>query len=121
MRELFIEERKRSIVLERDVFKQMSEKRKIEAQFKALQEANIKNAQNRNNTSSAFSLPSEFKQAWDELVTDLIIDAFSNIEEYKEVVPCVSELFIALREEILEMKTRLTHEVAHKMNLISNE
>jgi hypothetical protein len=45
-----------------------------------LQEANIVNAKNRNNTSSAFTLPSEFKAAWDELVTELMIDAFSNID-----------------------------------------
>jgi hypothetical protein len=66
--------------MEKDVFKVLSEKRKLEAQFKALQEANTVNAKNRNNTSSAFTLPSEFKNAWDELVTELMIDAFSNID-----------------------------------------
>lgn len=54
-------------------------------------------------------------------MTDLIIDAFSNIDQYKEVVPCVSELFIVLKEEILEMKSRITLDVALKMNLISND
>jgi hypothetical protein len=66
--------------MEKDVFKALSDKRKLEAQFKALQEANTVNAKNRNNTSSAFTLPSEFKNAWDELVTELMIDAFSNID-----------------------------------------
>ncbi len=66
--------------MERDVFKVLAEKRKVEAQYKQLQEANTVNAKNRNNTSSAFSLPSEFKTAWDELVSELIIDAFSNID-----------------------------------------
>lgn len=62
------------------MFKVLAEKRKVEAQYKQLQEANTVNAKNRNNTSSAFSLPSEFKTAWDELVSELIIDAFSNID-----------------------------------------
>jgi hypothetical protein len=47
--------------MEKDVFKTLAEKRRIEAQFKALQEVNTVNAKNRNNTSSAFTLPSEFK------------------------------------------------------------
>lgn len=78
--ELLKQERQRCIIMEKDVFKALSDKRKLEAQFKALQEANTVNAKNRNNTSSAFTLPSEFKNAWDELVTELMIDAFSNID-----------------------------------------
>ena len=79
---MVIEERNRTIQLEKDAFKTLVEKRKIEAQYKALQEANTVNAKNRNNTSSAFTLPSEFKSAWDELVTELMIDAFTNIDQY---------------------------------------
>jgi hypothetical protein len=77
-----------------------------------LQEANTINAKNRNNTSSAFTLPSEFKQAWDELVTELMIDAFTNIDQYQEIVPLVSELFIMVREEILNNKREITIDVA---------
>jgi hypothetical protein len=62
------------------VFKSIAERRRLETQVKTLQEINTVNAHNRNNTSSAFTLPSEFKQAWDELATELIIDAFSNID-----------------------------------------
>jgi hypothetical protein len=80
--------------------------------------ANTVNAKNRNNTSSAFSLPSEFKSAWDELVSELIIDAFSNIDQYEEVVPLVAELFILVREEIMSMKNETTLEIAKRMNLI---
>jgi hypothetical protein len=61
MRSLFLQERQRCIALEKESFKSLVEKRKLEAQFKALQEANTVNAKNRNNTSSAFTLPSEFK------------------------------------------------------------
>ncbi len=79
------------------------------------------NAKNRNNTSSAFTLPSEFKQAWDELVTELIIDAFSNIEEYQEIVPLVSELFNSIRQEVLKLQRGITKDVAERMNLINAE
>lgn len=78
-------------------------------------------AKNRNNTSSAFSLPSEFKQAWDELASELIIDAFSNIEQYREVVPLVAELFLAVRDEILTRKRAVTREIARTMNLLEGE
>ena len=80
LRDMFILERKRSIVLEKDLFKSMTDHRRLDTQFKQLQEQSTVNAKNRNNTSSAFTLPSEFKQAWDELVTELMIDAFSNID-----------------------------------------
>jgi hypothetical protein len=86
-----------------------------------LQEANTINAKNRNNTSSAFTLPSEFKQAWDELVTELMIDAFTNIDQYQEIVPLVSELFIMVREEILNNKREITIDVAKVMNLIDKQ
>ena len=86
-----------------------------------MQEANTINAKNRNNTSSAFTLPSEFKQAWDELVTELMIDAFTNIDQYQEIVPLVSELFIMVREEILNNKREITIDVAKVMNLIDKQ
>ena len=112
LRKMLVEERQRTIQLEKDVFKTLAEKRKIEAQYKQLQEANTVNAKNRNNTSSAFTLPSEFKSAWDELVTELMIDAFTNIDQYQEIVPLVSELFILIKDEILDIKRGITLEVA---------
>ena len=51
-----------------------------------------------NNTSSAFTLPSEFKKLWDELVKELIIDAFPDfLDQYKMFVSLVQELFILIR------------------------
>ena len=82
LRAIVIEDRQRCVQLEKEVFKTLADKRKLEVQYKALQETNTINAKNRNNTSSAFTLPSEFKQAWDELVTELMIDAFTNIDQY---------------------------------------
>ena len=73
---MFMEERQRCLILEKDLFKAQAEGRRMVVQVKTLQELNTLNAKNRNNTSSAFTLPSEFKSAWDELVKELILDAF---------------------------------------------
>lgn len=98
LRQKFLEERQRCLVLEKDLFKAQSEGRRFVAQIKALQELNTLNAKNRNNTSSAFTLPSEFKSAWDELVKELILDAFPDfLDKYEELVPLVQELFIVVR------------------------
>lgn len=98
----FLEEHQRCLVMEKDLFKTQSEGRRLVAQIKTLQELNTLNAKNRNNTSSAFTLPSEFKSAWDELVKELILDAFPDfLDKYEELVPLVQELFIVVRQEIV--------------------
>ena len=107
--------------MERDLFKSQAECRKVDAKFKTLQDLNILNAKNRNNTSSAFTLPSEFKSGWDELVTELMIDAFCNIDQYEEVVPLVHELFIMIREEIISIQRGIILDVAKRLNLITKE
>ena len=76
VRQELMEQRKRFEVVERDLFKAQTEGRKMEKALKNLQELNSKHGVTRNNTSSAFTLPSEFKKLWDELVTELILDAF---------------------------------------------
>ena len=63
-------------MVERDLFRAQTETRKTQAALKSLQELNSKHGVTHNNTSSAFTLPSEFKKLWDELVTELILDAF---------------------------------------------
>jgi len=47
-----------------------------------------------------------------------MIDAFTNIDYYQEIVPLVSELFILIRTEILKIKRDITLDVALRMNLI---
>lgn len=80
------------------------------------------NAKNRNNTSSAFTLPSEFKQAWDELVKELILDAYPDfLDRYEELVPLVQELFIVLREEIVEIKTNILTDIGKRLNLLDDK
>lgn len=56
--------------------------------MKEVQKLIAEHAANKNNTSSAFSLPSEFKEKWSELVSDKIIDAFPDfLDKYKLLTP----------------------------------
>lgn len=79
------------------------------------------NAKNRNNTSSAFTLPSEFKASWVELVSEHMIDAFTNIDQYQEIVPLISELFTSVWQEIIETKKRITLDIAKHMKLVTDK
>jgi len=73
-----------------------------------------------NNTSSAFTLPSEFKKLWDELVTELILDAFPDfLDQYKRFVCLVQELFIVVRMLILDTKREMVVKIAKELRLIS--
>ena len=79
-----IEQRKRFESMERDLFKSHTAARKLTAQVKSLQEINSMHRVTKNDTSSAFTLPSEFKKLWDELGTELILDAFPDfLDQYK--------------------------------------
>jgi len=59
------------------VFKLRTELQRSEATIKKLQETATLQAHNHNNTSSAFTLPSEFKKTWEVLVQENILDVFS--------------------------------------------
>ena len=75
-----------------------------------------------NNTSSAFTLPSEFKKLWDELVTELILDAFPDfLDQYKLFVCLVQELFIVVRQLILTTKQEMVIKMAREMQLIATD
>jgi len=76
--------------MERDLFKAQTNSRKVEAQLKTLKDLTAVHGVTHNNTSSAFTLPSEFKNLWDELVTELILDALPDfLGTYKFIVPLV--------------------------------
>ena len=78
--------------------------------------------QTANNTSSAFTLPSEFKKLWDELVTELILDAFPDfLDNYKVFVPLVQELFLVVQELILDTKNKMVMKVAQDLNLLGSD
>lgn len=76
--------------MERDLFKAQTDSRKIEAQLKTLKDLQSIHGVTHNNTSSAFTLPSEFKTLWDELVTELVLDALPDfLGQYKLIVPLI--------------------------------
>lgn len=75
-----------------------------------------------NNTSSAFTLPSEFKKLWDELVTELILDAFPDfLDKYKLFVCLVQELFLVVQQLILETKRDMIVKIGQQMQLLPAE
>ncbi|CDW71805.1 UNKNOWN [Stylonychia lemnae] len=122
LKKKFLEERQRCLVLEKDLFKSQTEGRRLIQQNKNLQELNTLNAKNRNNTSSAFTLPSEFKNAWDELVKELILDAFPDfLDKYEELVPLVQELFIVVRAEIVQIQQSILSDVGKRLRLFDDK
>ena len=81
-----VEQRKRYDIVEKDLYKQMAESRKYQAQITALQQLTAAQGITMNNTSSTFTLPSEFKKLWDELITEHLLDAFPDlIDDYKKM------------------------------------
>ena len=64
-------------------------------------------------------MPSEFKKLWDELVTELILDAFPDfLEQYKPFCCLVQELFIVVRQLILDTKHKMVVKMATELLLI---
>ena len=105
-------------MLERDLFKVSTQCRRLEAQIKQLQELNTLNAKNTNNTSSKFTLPSEFKEKWNELVAELILDAFPDfLDKFHLLVPLIQELFIVIREQVEGRERRTIEDVVKVLNL----
>ena len=82
----------------------MARCRRQDNEIKQLQELNTVNAKNSNNTSSEFTLPSEFKEAWTQLVSEKILDALPDfLNNFHLLVPMVQEIF-GLMKELLENK-----------------
>ena len=87
-------------------------------EIKKLQELNTSNANNTNNTSSQFSLPSEFKEKWNEMVTELIMDAFPDfLDKYYLLVPLLHELFVVVRELIENKQKESIETIIGVLNL----
>lgn len=104
--------------MERDLFKATTNARKIEAQLKTLKDLQAVHGVTHNNTSSAFTLPSEFKTLWDELVTELVLDALPDfLGQYKLIVPLIQELFIAVRGLIVDTKKQLVTGICSQLGL----
>ena len=76
------------------------------------------NAKNTNNTSSKFSLPSEFKEKWNGLVAELILDAFPDfLDKFYLLVPLIQELFIVIREQVEGREKGAIEDVIGVLNL----
>jgi hypothetical protein len=105
-----------------DIFSKLSENRRLQARIKDLEEKNTLNAKNRNNTSSAFTLPSEFKSCWEELVKVLILDAFPDfMDKFQLLVPMAQEIFILLLESIKGQRDEKLSKIAELMNVCDDE
>ncbi|CAG9317828.1 unnamed protein product [Blepharisma stoltei] len=64
-------------MMEKEIFRLRAELKRSEQTVKKLQDSLALQAQNQNNTSSSFLLPSEFKKNWEVLVQENILDVFS--------------------------------------------
>lgn len=102
--------------LEKETFKLRADFKRSEATIKKLQESATLTAQNQHNTSSAFSLPSEFKKSWEVLVQENILDLFSPfLNNHKNLAVLVRELIkciLELEAESIDLK------VAGAINLL---
>jgi len=108
--------------LQSALFKKETEIRKLNSHVKDLQEINTLNAQNRNNTSSSFTLPSEFKAEWDKLVKESMIDAFPDfLESYKHFTMLSQEIFIVVIEQVRKAIAEKYETLARSMNLNGEE
>jgi F0F1-type ATP synthase assembly protein I len=91
----------RMTTFQSDIFSKTAENRRLMTRIKDLESKNTLNAKNRNNTSSAFTLPSEFKACWEELVKVLILDAFPDfMDKFQLLVPLAQEILLLLIENI---------------------
>ena len=71
--------KKKCEILEKDLFKSRVLNKKQETTITKLQEKLSLIGKNTNNTSNTFLLPSEFKSQWEQLVKDILLDAFDSI------------------------------------------
>lgn len=105
--------RARFEVLERDLAKQMAEARKLKAQVKQLQDLQAAQGLASNNTSSAFTLPSEFKKLWDQLLTEQILDAFPDfLGDFRRMTVLTQQLFKDVRALIIDTKRHKLEQLA---------
>ena len=63
-------------------------------------------------------MPSEFKEKWNELVTELIMDAFPDfLDKFHILVPLIHELFLVIREHLEGREKQAIEDVARVLNL----
>ena len=107
VRQELTEARARFETLEKDLNKQISESRKLKQQLKQLQEIQVAQGLTTNNTSSQFTLPSEFKKLWDQLLTEQILDALPDfLCDYKKMTILTQQLFKDVKSLLLQTKQK---------------
>jgi len=82
---------------------------KLNRRLHELERQLLHTSKSKNDTSSNFELPSEFKMKWDILVQDLIMDAFSFIIEKPELLVPLLQLTVIETDQVVEgaMKDKL--------------
>lgn len=107
-----------------EIAKYEAEIKKLETSNKKLQELVSKNAQNINNTSIAFFLPSEFKNLWDKLIKTELLEAFdSYINDYVTVSNLSQDLFLITYKQTKELIHKKINSILDCLNIknTSNE
>ena len=107
-----------------EIAKYEAEIKKLEASNKKLQELVSKNAQNINNTSIAFFLPSEFKNLWDKLIKTELLEAFdAYINDYVTVSNLSQDLFLITYKQTEELIHKKINSILDCLNIknTSNE
>ena len=107
-----------------EIAKYEAEIKKLETSNKKLQELVSKNAQNINNTSIAFFLPSEFKNLWDKLIKTELLEAFdSYINDYVTVSNLSQDLFLITYKQAEELIHKKINSILDCLNIknTSNE
>lgn len=101
-----------------EISKYEAEIKKLESSNKKLQELVSKNAQNINNTSIAFFLPSEFKNLWDKLIKTELLEAFdSYINDYVTVSNLSQDLFLITYKETEELIHKKINAILECLNI----
>jgi hypothetical protein len=63
-------------------------------------------------------LPSEFKDKWNEMVAELIMDALPDfLDKYYLLVPMIHQLFIVVRKFIENKQSKAIADIASILNL----
>ena len=63
-------------------------------------------------------MPSEFKEKWNEMVSELIMDALPDfLDKYFLLVPMIHQLFIVVREFIENKQSKAIKDIGNILNL----
>ena len=106
--------KKKCEILEKDLFKSRVLNKKQETIIAKLQDKLNLLGKNTNNTSNTFLLPSEFKSQWEQLVKDIMLDAFDSImNDYKYLSFVVQN---CMKIIYLEAETKLIATINQLLN-----